>query len=275
MLINFSLLYIFTAFVLASFYIIYHQVYSENKTKLINFRRSLLINNIEKPLEFLSQEHIDAHDKKAFGKKKFKDINKPIEFLDLENLQNKNNALSKNSIKLKDGNLIHFEHDDKIKKKNSNPNHNIPKVKIKDEYHFHELETINPHPMMGSPRKGTDISPLHQMAVLLCPNQSKCIIPELQLQVKLKIYLCKHATRQGVRFYFLAREGFLLHPNVELINEANINNADYIIYLPGSAPWEKTECTNASYGSKLIVLDEYDGHSLISPSIKPEEYIER
>lgn len=274
------LLFIFTACVFISFYIIYHQVSNTDNTKSINSSRTLKssTNNIERPLEFLSQEHIDAHDKKAFEKKTLKEIHKPIEFLDLEKHQNKNDLEAKSTKKLKEGNIIHFLHNIDEKKNSKQNQNNIvvnKKVKIKDEYHFHELETINPHPLMSSPRKGTDISPLHQMAVLLCPNQSKCIIPELQLQVKLKIYLCKHATRQGVRFYFLAREGFLLHPNVELQTEANINNADYIIYLPGSAPWEKTECTNPSYGSKLIVLDEYDGHSLISPSITPEEYTHR
>lgn len=131
----------------------------------------------------------------------------------------------------------------------------------------------NNHPNI-SPRRGTDISPENHMSVLLCPNQSKCIVPEIQLQKKLKIYFCKHPTRHGVRFYYLAREGLLLHPNVELVTEPNISTADFIVYLPGSAPWHLTECNNASFAKKLIVLDEFDGHTLFNPGYKPDKYAE-
>jgi hypothetical protein len=135
-----------------------------------------------------------------------------------------------------------------------------------------EQDVLNSHPFV-SPRKGTDISPGNQMSVLLCPNQSKCIVPELQLQKTLRIYFCKHPTRHGVRFYYLAKEGFLLHPNVILVSEEAINTADYIVYLPGSAPWHKTECNNPAFAKRLIVLDEFDGHTLFSPTSTREEYI--
>lgn len=137
-----------------------------------------------------------------------------------------------------------------------------------------ESEIIEAHPHY-SPRKGTDISPINYDKLLLCPNQSKCIIPELQLKRKYKIYFCRHPVSYGVRFYFLAREGLLLHPNIELLNYNRINEADYIIYLPGSAPWHKTECNQTSYGPRLIVLDEFDGHTLFLPTRTKEEYVNK
>ena len=45
----------------------------------------------------------------------------------------------------------------------------------------------------------------------------------------------------------------------------NILQADYIVYLPGSAPWHKTECNDTSYESRLIVLDEFDHKNLFIP----------
>ncbi len=136
-----------------------------------------------------------------------------------------------------------------------------------------EHDILQAHPYV-SPRKGTDISPANQMAVLLCPNQSKCIVPELQLQKRLRVYFCKHPTRHGVRFYYLAREGLLLHPNVDLVTEEAIETADYIVYLPGSAPWHLTECNKPSYAKRLVVLDEFDGHSLFVPAATREDYIQ-
>jgi hypothetical protein len=129
----------------------------------------------------------------------------------------------------------------------------------------------NYHPQV-SPRFGTDISPANHMSILLCPNQSKCIIPEIQLQRKMKIYFCKHPTNHGVRFYYLAKEGLLLHPNVQLLSENQINEAEYIVYLPGSAPWHKTECRNESFATRLIVLDEFDHFGLFTPGYSLEEH---
>lgn len=122
-----------------------------------------------------------------------------------------------------------------------------------------------------SPRPGTDISESQQLAVLKCHNQSRCIVPELQLKIVLRVYLCKHPTKQGVRFYFLAREGFLLHPNVILVDESEMDTADFIVYLPGSSPWHLTECTNMTHMKKLIVLDEFDGFTLFHPRSTIEE----
>lgn len=122
------------------------------------------------------------------------------------------------------------------------------------------------HPLY-SPRPGSDISEANQMNLLQCPNQSSCIVPELQLKVKLRVYFCKHPIRGGVRFYFLAREGFLLHPNVEMVEESEMNTADYIIYLPASAPWQKSECNASTHtAKKMIVLDEFDG---VTPLYSP------
>lgn len=147
-------------------------------------------------------------------------------------------------------------------------------TKKREEQQDEDLARIkaeNNHPRV-SPRLGTDISLENHMSLLLCPNQAKCIMPELQLQKKLKIYLCKHPTRHGVRFYYLAREGLMLHPNVELVSESAIETADFIMYLPGSAPWHLTEIRNVSFAKRLIVLDEFDGHTLFSPGYPREEH---
>jgi hypothetical protein len=40
--------------------------------------------------------------------------------------------------------------------------------------------------------------------------------------------------------------------------------ADIILYLPESAAWEKSECKNPDYASKLVVLDEGDGSNVMS-----------
>jgi hypothetical protein len=121
-----------------------------------------------------------------------------------------------------------------------------------------------------SPRLGSDITSTPAQAhILQCPNQSKCIVPELLLKPQLKVYLCKHPVRQGVRFYFLAREGLLLHPGVSLVPFEEIHTADFAVYLPGSAPWHRTECNMTSLADRLIVLDEFDGHSAFAPDGNP------
>lgn len=137
-----------------------------------------------------------------------------------------------------------------------------------------EPKVHNHHPNV-SPRPGSDISGAqNQLSILRCPNQSKCLVPELQLKPKNKIYLCKHPVRHGVRFYFLVREGLLLHPNVILVDEEHVDEADYVFYLPGSSPWHRTECTNSSLADKLIVMDEFDGHNLFYPYKTKEEVIQ-
>jgi hypothetical protein len=136
---------------------------------------------------------------------------------------------------------------------------------------IHHNYNSNSHPR-ESPRAGTSISEEFQLGLLKCPNQTNCIVPQLQLKIKLKIYLCEHTVSAGVRYYFLAREGLLLHPNVEMITDySSIDQADFIVYLPGSAPWHKTECANKSFVPKLIVLDEFDGSHPFSPPGTPQE----
>jgi hypothetical protein len=134
---------------------------------------------------------------------------------------------------------------------------------------------INEGHALHSPSSGTIITPENMMSLLLCPNQSKCVLPELQLLKKMKIYMCKHPTRHGVRFYYLTREGLLLHPSVELVSEEQISIAEYIVYLPGSAPWHRTECNHSQYANKLIVLDEFDGPTpLYNPARTQQEYVQ-
>ena len=112
-----------------------------------------------------------------------------------------------------------------------------------------------------SPANGTDILS-HPIAVIKCSNQTLCIQPKLQLTPKYDVYFCKHVGH-GVRFYFLAKEGLLLHPNIRLIDD--ISKADIIVYLPVSAPWHKSECNKSEYKSKTVVLDEGDGQQLFEP----------
>lgn len=160
--------------------------------------------------------------------------------------------------------------DDKEKekeRKKKNQEEHIQLSKAEPKVHNH-------HPNV-SPRPGSDISGAqNQLSILRCPNQSKCLVPELQLKPKNKIYLCKHPVRHGVRFYFLVREGLLLHPNVILVDEEHVDEADYVFYLPGSSPWHRTECTNSSLADKLIVMDEFDGHNLFYPYKSKEEVVE-
>jgi len=135
-------------------------------------------------------------------------------------------------------------------------------------------DAVNFHPRK-SPREGTGIATdAQRAAVLRCPNQSKCIVPALQLAVKLRVYYCKHPVRQGVRFWNLIREGLLMHPNVELVDEVDAPAADFVVYLPGSAPWHRTECANVSLAGKMIVLDEFDFHNLYYPRPSDEEVIQ-
>lgn len=71
----------------------------------------------------------------------------------------------------------------------------------------------------------------------------------------------------GVRFYYLIREGLLLHPNLNLVETPTA--ADIIIYLPESAAWDKSECNRPEYASKLVVLDESDGSHIMERPTSP------
>lgn len=112
-----------------------------------------------------------------------------------------------------------------------------------------------------SPSNGTDII-THPIAVIKCANQTLCVSPKLQLQEMYDVYYCKHLGH-GVRFFYLVKEGLLLHPNIRLVDD--INKAQIIVYLPVSAPWEKSECNDIKLKSKTIVLDEGDGPELFLP----------
>ncbi len=69
----------------------------------------------------------------------------------------------------------------------------------------------------------------------------------------------------GIRFYYLVREGLLLHPNLQMVEHPDM--ADIVLYLPESAAWDKSECNQPEYASKLVVLDESDGpHMMEQPS---------
>ena len=75
----------------------------------------------------------------------------------------------------------------------------------------------------------------------------------------LYIYLlsihCKSKHKgQGVRFYYLVKEGLLQHPNIHLVD--NPDAAEIVVYLPVSANWATTECNNHLYRNKTLILDE-------------------
>ncbi len=111
--------------------------------------------------------------------------------------------------------------------------------------------------------------------LLQCSDQAKCIVPELQLQKKFKIYLCGRPVRQGARFRHMIWEGLGQHPNVQLLlQHRDMNQADYIVYLPGSAPWHLSECNDTTLAPRMIVLDEYDGHTLVSPTMNSTSYVQ-
>jgi hypothetical protein len=99
--------------------------------------------------------------------------------------------------------------------------------------------------------------------LIRCSNQTRCLSPITQIKRTYKLYFCKHKNH-GVRFFYLAREALLLHPRVKLV--ATPEEAEYIIYLPVSADWGKTECNNPAYMNKTIILDEGDYPSLFEPS---------
>lgn len=156
--------------------------------------------------------------------------------------------------------------------KSESSNVDLFAVNVKDVHTSPRAKALG-DPTFVSPRKGTDITAANQLSLLRCPNQSKCIVPELQLDSKLRVYMCRHPVRQGVRFYFLVREGLLLHPNVELLPFQDISSADFVVYLPGSAPWHRTECNDTLLAPKLIVLDEFDGHNHFVPFSDPKDMI--
>lgn len=142
--------------------------------------------------------------------------------------------------------------------------------------HIREIDHIVDHEELAAHHPDevhdqTDFT--HAYSYMHCVNQSRCIEPELQLQPKLKIYYCKHPVTYGVRFYYLVREGLVLHPNVELVSD--IDSSDYIVYLPGSAPWHKTECNHTRFASRLIVLDEFDFSYHFFPARNNSELRER
>ena len=113
------------------------------------------------------------------------------------------------------------------------------------------------------------------ISFVTCQNQSQCITPKLQVTIPLKVYLCKHTSNGGVRFFYLVRDGLLLHPQVIWYDHLAFDEIDYLIYLPNSSPWPKSECADPKYASKLIVLDEFDGSLNFAPFANKEERLKR
>lgn len=97
------------------------------------------------------------------------------------------------------------------------------------------------------------------VALIKCSNQTRCIQPVLQLKKSYNVYYCKKVSH-GVRFFYLVKEGLLLHPLINLVSHPKA--ADVVVYLPESAAWQKSECNKPELYSKLVVLDEGDGPQL-------------
>ena len=73
------------------------------------------------------------------------------------------------------------------------------------------------HPRI-SPRNGTAATSVGELSrILRCADQGRCLVPRLQLAVSLRVYMCKHTAKHGVRFYFLVAEGLRAHPGVTLV----------------------------------------------------------
>ncbi len=114
--------------------------------------------------------------------------------------------------------------------------------------------------VFASPSEGTDITKSID-ELLTCHNQIECIKPQLQLDKKIRIYLCKQVApnekiRYGIRFHYLIKEGLSRHPNVELVGDKS--HAEIIFYLPYSSVWSKSECNNIADKFRTVVLDEQD-----------------
>lgn len=109
-----------------------------------------------------------------------------------------------------------------------------------------------------SPQPGTDIlsNPLQLVQQF---NQSRSLVPKLDLERDYTVYFCKHLGH-GVRFFFLSREGLILHPRIHMTTDPS--KAEFIVYLPVSSPWQKSECNRPEYRNRTIILDEGDGPGL-------------
>lgn len=120
---------------------------------------------------------------------------------------------------------------------------------------------VNIMNVLQSPSEGTDIlhHPGHLLSIF---NQSLAIKPRLELSKTFKVYFCKHLGN-GVRMFYLTREGLLLHPRITFVSTPE--EADVIFYLPVSANWDRTECNKPEYKSKTVVVDEGDGAQLFEP----------
>ena len=135
---------------------------------------------------------------------------------------------------------------------------------------LHRYRTVNGteawSTVLKSPGVGTDISEGRHAELLNCKNQSACIVPDLQLATTFNVYFCTKGVYQGIRFFYLVREGLLTHPNVRLLEYEDIHKADLVVVLPGSIAWEKSECRSPSLAHRLLVLEEFDGDTMYSPT---------
>ena len=145
------------------------------------------------PLELMETHELSAHsahkNKKAKNMKSkvsVKEDHQPLEMMDLSShsastgggsgSQGHSDSLSSRSDSASS------------KKSSKDKEQNKKKSKSKNKELLGEEPVVHNHHPLVSPRNGTDISTAQkQLAVLRCPNQSKCIVPELQLQVSISL----------------------------------------------------------------------------------------
>ena len=84
--------------------------------------------------------------------------------------------------------------------------------------------------------------------LLRCRDQAGCLVPHLQLATPLRVYMCKHPARHGVRFYYLVAEGLRAHPGVTLVQVGDSALTDmYAFTRFGNLHSRKTIYSSYSY----------------------------
>lgn len=118
-----------------------------------------------------------------------------------------------------------------------------------------EVDTIKRNSTNTFNDSSIPLPTLRATELIKCNNQTKCIQPYIQLKKNFNVYYCKHKG-QGVRFYYLVREGLLLHPRIRMVKKPK--DADVIVYLSVSSPWKGSECNKPELRTKTVVMDEGD-----------------
>lgn len=86
-------------------------------------------------------------------------------------------------------------------------------------YKNHSVDNTHGHQVKKSDHPRTAVESFQSLLELTrCFNQTLCIPPMLQLHQSYNVYYCKRVS-YGVRFFYLVREGLLLHPKIRLVDD--------------------------------------------------------